>query len=390
MITGRLQEKNGRYYMILNLKDEYGKHKPKWITTGLLVAGNKDKAEAMLHDKLKEFDARSLDNAEMINFGDYMISWLDIIKSSVTESTFTHYWRIVKNSVAPHFKNLGVSLARIERQPEYIQNYYKYLIDERKLTAATVRRHHANIRKALQYAVKINLITSNPADKVEKPKVLPYIVSYYDDVTLNILFDKLRGTKMYLPVLLAAFYGLRRSEVLGLRWSAVDFRQKTISICHTVTTAANDNGKLYLVKKDRTKNKSSFRTFPLIPQIEEALLKKRSEINENRRIQKRSYCKDNLDYILVDEKGILLNPNYLSTSFPEYLEKFELKRIRFHDLRHSCASLLLRNGVNMKAIQEWLGHSDFSTTFNLYTHLDIEAKSESAAMLSSLLHVQSQ
>ena len=385
MITGRLQAKNGRYYMILNLKDERGKYMPKWIATGLPTKGNKDKAELILQNKIKELEARSLDNAEMIIFSDYMETWLEIIRNSVTESTFTSYRRVVKNSVVPYFNNLGVTLAKVERQPEYIQNYYRYLIEERKHSAATVRRHHANIRKALQYAVKINLTTSNPADKVEKPKVLPYFASYYDEVSLNTLFEKLRGTKLYLPVLLASFYGLRRSEVLGLRWSAIDFRNKTITICHTVTSAVDDEGRHYLVLKNQTKTKSSTRIFPLIPQVEEALFEKKTENERNMLLHKKVINKNFLDYVHVDECGKLLNPNYISAGFAKHLEANNLKRIRFHDLRHSCASLLLKSGINLKMIQEWLGHSDFSTTFNLYTHLDIGSKKESAIILSNLL-----
>lgn len=389
MISGHLQEKQGRYYMVLSLKNEEGKWKPKWLATGLTIKGNKKRAEAMLRDTIAKYEASEAQKTENtgsgIQFSQYMLNWLNMIKNSVEDTTFTGYRRVVKGQVIPYFEKLGVTLAEIEQQPKYIQEYYSYLMAERGNKATTVRRHHANIRKALQYAVKIDLIASNPADKVEKPKQLPFNAKYYDDGNLNLLFEKLRGTRLYLPVLIAAFYGLRRSEVLGLRWSAIDFRKKTISICHTVGEAEDENGKRYLVQKDRTKNKSSYRTLPLISQVEEALLQKKAQDEEYRRVCKRSYCKDYLDYIFVDELGRLLNPEYLSKSFPEFLEKNNLKRIRFHDLRHSCASLLLKNGVSMKAIQEWLGHSNFSTTANLYAHLDFESKLESAQVVGAAL-----
>jgi len=389
MISGHLQEKQGRYYMVLSLKNELGKWKPKWLATGFTVKGNKKRAEAMLRETIAKYEASEAQKTENagsnIPFSEYMLNWLYMVKSSVEDTTFTSYRRIVKGSVVPYFEGLGVTLAEVEQQPKYIQEYYSYLMTERENKATTVRRHHANIRKALQYAVKTDLIVSNPADKVEKPKQLPFIAKYYDDESLNLLFEKAQGSRLYLPVLVAAFYGLRRSEVLGLRWSAIDFRKKTISICHTVGEAENEDGKRYLVQKDRTKNKSSFRTLPLIPQVEEALLQKKVQDEEYRRVCKRSYSKDYLEYIFVDELGRLLNPEYLSKSFPEFLIKQNLKRIRFHDLRHSCASLLLKNGVSMKAIQEWLGHSNFSTTANLYAHLDFDSKMESAQVVGNVL-----
>ena len=111
----------------------------------------------------------------------------------------------------------------------------------------------------------------------------------------------------------------------------------------------------------------------------------RAQQDEYRRVCGRCYNRDYLDYICVDEMGSLLAPEYLSAAFPKILQKHSLRHIRFHDLRHSCASLLLANGVSMKQIQEWLGHSDFSTTANVYAHLDYSSKLTSAeAMIQGL------
>ena len=107
----------------------------------------------------------------------------------------------------------------------------------------------------------------------------------------------------------------------------------------------------------------------------------------NRKLCGRSYCKKYLDYIYVNEIGELVKPGYLTQHFPNLLEKNNMRRIRFHDLRHSCASLLLASGVPMKNIQEWLGHSDFSTTANIYAHLDYSSKLTSASAMESNFHL---
>ena len=232
--------------------------------------------------------------------------------------------------------------------------------------------------------MKIDLIDSNPADKVERPKKDRFIGSFYDADEVNALLQASKGTKLEMPILFGSFYGLRRSEVIGLKWDAIDFEHDTITIRHTVTSCDID-GKRVLVAADTTKTKSSLRTLPLVPFVRERLLALKEEQKENRRLCGRSYNREYLDYVCVNEIGDLIKPHYVTESFPKLLKASGMRQIRFHDLRHSCASLLLANGVPMKQIQEWLGHSDFSTTANIYAHLEYSSKLSSAdAMLNGL------
>ena len=227
-------------------------------------------------------------------------------------------------------------------------------------------------------------ISVNPADKVERPKADKFIGSFYDSNEVQALFEAAKGTLIEIPIFLGAFYGLRRSEALGLKWDAIDFQNNTITIRHTVTSC-NLDGKHIQIAQDTTKTKSSMRTLPLVPVFKEKLLKLKEQQEEYKRVCGRCYNKKYLEYICVDEMGTLISPHYLTASFPKLLEKNNLRHIRFHDLRHSCASLLLANGVPMKQIQEWLGHSDFSTTANVYAHLDYNSKLSSAdAMVNGL------
>ena len=183
---------------------------------------------------------------------------------------------------------------------------------------------------------------------------------------------------------MAAFYGLRREEIIGLKWNAIDFENNTLTIQHTVTEC-NLDGKHIEVASDTAKTDSSLRTMPLVTNFREMLLAKKEKQEHYRKLCGRSYCKEYLDYIFVNEMGERWKPHYLSDGFKRILEQNGLRRIRFHDLRHTCASLLLANNVPMKKIQEWLGHSDFSTTANIYAHLDYQSKISSAeAMLTGL------
>jgi integrase len=178
-------------------------------------------------------------------------------------------------------------------------------------------------------------------------------------------------------VKLAAFYGLKRSEIVGLKWDAIDFKNRTITIRHTVTDTVVD-GKLVTVVKDRTKNKASYRTLPLVDEFYDMLSSLKEYQIECQALCRLSYNTEHLEYICVDEMGNRIKPNFITQNFQLALTNNNLRQIRFHDLRHTAASLLLNAGVSMKEIQEWLGHSDFGTTANIYGHLDVNAKTRSA------------
>ena len=128
-------------------------------------------------------------------------------------------------------------LALCEVTPKHIQDYYTYELTVRGVSANTVIHRHANIRKALQHAFKLGLIDTNPADRIERPKKEKFVGSVYEEDELNRLFEIVKGDPIELGVILGAFYGLRRSEAVGLKWDAIDFKKKTIAIRHTVTQA---------------------------------------------------------------------------------------------------------------------------------------------------------
>ena len=235
-------------------------------------------------------------------------------------------------------------------------------------------------------AVKLKLIPYNPAAEVERPKKDNFVASYYSADELMEVLPIFANTKMELPVMLAAFYGLRRSEVIGLQWSAIDFERKIVTISRTFERI-NVDGKMVDVSKCRTKNKSSFRSLPLIPAVEQALLKAQKRQRQQMKLCGNSYCKEYKDYICVDDMGHLVTPDYVTRVFREMLLKNGFRPIRYHDLRHSCASLLIKNKVTMKEVQMWLGHSSFSTTANIYAHIDVDRKMEAANMIASKINL---
>lgn len=402
LISGHVAEKKGYLYWVLNIT-ENGKRKPKWIPTHKKAKGNKTWANNMLPTIRKEWteklsqEAAAVDDTAFstlqevqatsdISFVDFLYQWLEHKYKSATGrvmdakpielSTYAGYEQQLNNPIAPYFREHPITLQNLTK--EHLLAFYEKELE--RVKPSTVKHYHALIHGALNYAVDKKLILSNPSDRIIFSKAQAFKGDYYLDSEVLNLFEAIKGHKIELVVLLTAFYGLRRSEVIGLKWSAFDFNHDCFSIRHTVTTC-NVKGERITVKKDKAKNKSSLRTYPLIPFLKERLLAAKKQQEENRKLCGRSYNKENLGYVCVDVIGNLIKPNYVSSTFGKLLEKHNMRHIRFHDLRHTCASLLLANGVPMEQVKEWLGHSEISTTVDIYGHLQYATKKQSAAAI---------
>ena len=352
MVAGHLREKNGYYHMVLNYVDEYGKRHTPSKSTGLTVKGNKKRAEKMLSEaraaKEVELEARAIERSTdkapvgTILFTAFLLDWLEMTKKNVEETTYGAYSMGIKSKIIPYFEEHHPGLALQDVTPKHIQDYYTYELTVRGVSANTVIHRHANIRKALQHAFKLGLIDSNPADRIERPKKEKFVGSFYEENELNHLFEVVRGDPIELGVILGAFYGLRRSEAVGLKWDAIDFKKKTITIRHTVMQATID-GKSKIIQKDRTKTKASYRSLPLVPPFEELLHRLKAEQELNRKLCGKSYCRKFADYIYVNEIGELVKPGYITQHFPLILQKNGMRKIRFHDLRHPYVKHTTKN-----------------------------------------------
>ena len=360
-----VQEKNGRFYFVINLYDANGKRKIKWISTGLTVRGNKRKAESMLREVLLHYDEtgelptgrggtyekvdaktakplplplQPVNKSEML-FLDYLNEWVQVHKASIQPATFISYNRMITGRITQYFEPLGLKLCEVT--PQVLDEFQEKILLE-GYTTNTVIHYHAIFGKAFKDAVRKDYLETNPMLKVDRPKKNSFRPNFYSKDEVQQLLEVSQDDPLHLCILITAYYGLRRSEVLGLKWSSIDFERKSITINHKVTEQLV-NGKYVPVVSDVMKNKTSCRTLPLI------------------------------------------RPNFVTEHFDWLLTKYGLKHIRFHDLRHSCASLMVMNGVSMKQVQEWLGHSTFSTTADIYAHLDYKSKQGSAGVIANLL-----
>ena len=383
MVTGSIYERKGIYYAIVSYYVD-GRRKQKSVSTGLPVKGNKRRALEFLENMKRTYETKeSMENMDgsRLLMTDYMDEWLKIVKPLVERATYKSYDNMVSARIRPHFEKLKLLLTEVE--PKHIKMLYDEIL-EQGYTTNTVIHYHAVLHQALAYAVKNDYILSNPADRVKRPKKNKHISSFYTKEEILTLLDIAKDDPIYIPIVLSAYYGFRRSETLGMRWSAIDFENKTITVNHKVTELT-ENGKTIVYAEDKLKTKSSYRTLPLIPVVEEKLLKHKAKLERNQKLFGNSYCKEYMDYVCVDEMGKLFRPNFVSDHFGWLLKKYGLKKLTFKELRHSCASMLVAEGIPMKSIQEWLGHSNFSTTADIYSHIDYHAKQQSAAAIGNAL-----
>lgn len=319
----------------------------------------------------------------------YLIEWAETQKGKKEDTTSSSYKTNITGIIAPYFEALGVTLE--ELQPIHIQSFYdtqyKRVLTKGKnkgefVSKNTVQHYHSNIHKALNDAVKLGIIPFNPDDQtiVEPPD--DHIADYYTEEEAMILLNKVKGHQLEVIITIAICLGLRRSEIIGLKWSAIDFDKNRITIRHKVTQATVDNKRI-VVQKDKMKTKSSYRSLPLIPIVRDLLLKEKVRQDRNKLLYGNTY-KNVDDYICVKDDGSLVRPDTITDDVPKFIVKSGLRRITLHNLRHSTASILLANGLSMKEIQEWLGHSSYNTTANIYCHLDKSAKQNAANIMNNI------
>lgn len=234
----------------------------------------------------------------------------------------------------------------------------------------------------------MKLIDENPADDVELPKLKKTRIEFCTIEELQQVLNITGNTEIAMPVILAVFYGLRRSEAIALKWRSVDFERKTVTIEGKVSQikGAQADKKSQLYFDSELKTESSYRILPLLPTVEAALLRKQEQIKESRRFFGDAYHTEYADYICVRDDGKIIKPDYVSQTFKRYIGPLHLeKHVTYHGLRHSCATMLLYLGYDIKQIQEWLGHGHYTTTANFYAHLDMKSKNRMAESIDNSL-----
>ena len=379
-MRGSLQEKNNKYYAVFRVNG-----KQKWVNLNISTKrGNKRKAEERMKEILAEYDSNP-GMFEKTPLSDYICKWLKTVKNQVDAVTYTGYKQYAENHIIPYFKELGLNLQDVKLSD--IEGYYSYKalsgrLDGKSggLSYSSIKKHSVVLNQVFTEAVRNRLIQRNPCELAKIPKTAAKsenAASFYTTEQCEKLLEATEGTILHDMIYLTFMYGFRRSELMGLKWDAIDFDNNTLRVSHTVVLQKE------IIRKDSTKTKSSNRVYPLIPETRAILLRLKQQQAEYREFFGNTYHETG--YVFVHEDGREYYPSYPTHELSKALKKHKLPHIRWHDLRHSTASMLIEKGWHMKDISEWLGHSDIGTTMNIYGHISMEHKKELGNSLIGLL-----
>ena len=356
VLTGTLQIKKGRYYAVVNMPSVNGKRQQRWIATGLEVNGNKKTANRRLREILAELEEQNHQLHSGIKFWELLEMWLEASKQRMREATYRNCKFVFDAHIIPYFRQTGVKLQDL--CPHHLEEYYHNKLET--LSATTLHKHHSYIHSALEYARKNRLVNQNAAADAWVPPVhKKQVGSFYTMEQLAELKEHITGDVAEVPLMLIITYGFRRSEALGLKWDAVDFEDKTISIRATVIKSGTE------VKfVEDTKSRASVRTLPMTDEFAEYLRSVQQRQAKDKEKYGNMYQDEN--YVCAAENGEVLNPNRVYERFKKIIRANGLPDIRLHDLRHTAATHLLAMGFSVKDVAYWLGHSQTSTTLDIY------------------------
>lgn len=388
-----VQSKKGRLYAVMQVKKD-GTTKPVWRALGLSEGANKTKVNKAFREVVAQYEQEFWEEQERggrppadIPVYDYLVSYLKRVEPELQKNTIVSYRSMTNGKIRRYFQRRP-QLTVGNLKPQDIQDFYQSLFAD-GVVANTVIHYHALLRRAFQQAFKEERIDANPFDRVGRPKKNKFHGENYTQEELLTLLHLARGDVIYPAILLAGAMGLRRSEALGVRWSRIDWEKRTV-LLDTKIVEYQENGKKKVEPVEEMKNKSSRRTLPLPDPVVEMLQVQKEHREVYRKMFQGSYNAQYLDYVCVNQLGELLRPSYVTDHFRELLEKYGLRHIRFHDLRHTFASLLINQDVPLINVSNFLGHSDLSTTANIYAHLDKASKQASAAVISDILQGENQ
>ena len=335
--------------------------------------------EVIIEQATELAELKAADAADM-SFCEYYRLWLERHKQSLQPNTYEEYKAIAENHILPYFSKKGLKLKEVTA--EHIEKYY-FSKMQSGLSANSVIHHHANIFTAFKYALKQGYISKNPMTEVSRPKCKnKYIPHCYTAEQLTTLLEISQDSVIFLPIVLAVFFGLRRSEIVGLKWDAVNFQMKTLTIkrkAYRSRTMQKD------IVTGNMKNFASSRVLPIPNNLLEFL--KHCKQNQSEKLRQSGTSNAFAEFVCTNSEGKRISLSVITANFRRLLEKHSLPHIRFHDLRHSCATLLLHLGYDIKVIQAWLGHANFQTTANIYTHVDLRDKENVSERLNKLLKI---
>ena len=333
----------------------------------------KKEAQRYLTEKVNELNKGLYIEPTKITVAEGLSQWLETaVKPNLEPTTIRGYSVNVDRHIVPYIGN--VELQKLTAL--MIQNLYGEL-KTKGLSPRSIKYVHTNLRAALQYLYKMRYISLNPADFATPPKQIKAKSDFYTEDEVLELLEAAKGNDIYMQILLAVGLGLRRGEVLALQWADVDFKTSSLTVQRNLVDV---NGERII---GDPKTEAGKRTVSVPPYILKALSEHRISQNDIR--FKMDGCYENNNLVCCRTDGTYWNTGTFSKRFGNFLKQNNFRHIRYHDLRHTNASLMLKYKVPTKVISENLGHANINITLDTYSHVYADVRKETAEKIEENL-----
>lgn len=372
------QQKKGWGFTIDIGKDEKGKRLQKRYS-GFKT---KKEAEKACANAITELEKGTFVTPKDFTVASYLRDWLAIYKQNIAPNTYNGYRVNIENHIIPIIGHIKLQ----ELQPLHVERMYVQLLIKEDdtdsigtLSASSIRYVHATLRKALNDAYKKQYVVRNVTEMVTVPRGKTFKAKFLEQEQVTLLLNALKGTQIFLPTLLAVGLGLRRGEVLGLQWKDIDLKTGFLTVNRSLTPVRGG------YKLGDTKTEDSNKPLAIPKSLLINLKQTKLTHIENKLYFGQAY--QDLDFVCENPDGSPLSPHTWQHAFKRALEKASLPDLRLHDLRHTNASLMLKNGVNMKVVSERLRHSKIGITMDIYTHIDTEQQKDAAQKIDDVIDI---
>lgn len=375
MATGNIREKktkNGEIHYQITVEGDRDPLTGKRNRIFRNVKGSMREAKSVMNRLIVEMAQGKVCKKTIKSVGEWMDEWVDMYLPNIEETTRVGYKTKIKCYIKPLLGDILIGSLRAEHVQRMVNTMY-----DRGLSPKNIRDTYNNINAAMKLAVKTRLVPYNPCDGVTLPKMKKYRAKVYQPQMIHTLLDTAKGTDMYLPILLLVTVGLRRGELLALRWDDIDLKNNILKVRRNMVRGANG----YIIKPP--KSEAGIRDISIGEDVVNELKKARKKYMED--VLSYGIGFQNLNLVIRQQDGSPMLPDSMSRKWRRFLESNKLPKIRLHDLRHTNATTLIQAGVNPRVVQQRLGHSDVNITLNTYTHVLPQMDVDAAAKLDSIM-----
>lgn len=359
MATGNIRKRIGRNGDVsyqITVEDDRNPLTGKRERTYKTIKGTKKQAEAELRRMISEVENGGVIRTSNIRLGEWLTEWVDTYLINIAATTKAGYRERIKTCILPYLGNIPIKSLRNET----IQGWVNLMRNEKNLSPKTIKNAFLNIKAALDKAVVLRMIPYNPCAGVELPKLEKYRGKIYDNDEMAKALKIAKDTDMFLPLLLGLSLGLRRGEIIALKWDDIDFVNGDIHIHRNIVLADGE-----IVVKE-PKSEAGNRHIAVGEKVLTELKNAYAEYQKDK-AELGSLFHD-LNFVVRQRNGQFFRPDSLTRKWQRFTDDNDLKHIRLHDLRHSCATAMITAGVDPKTVQDRLGHADVSVTMSIYAH----------------------